>query len=184
MPNDLVGASQLGAFLPSGATVEPGNVDAAVGEVRRHCGWHLGVARTEELTLDTLGERVLYLPSRMVTAVASVELDGVDITTDAIWYPDGRLLRSEFGVWPCSRQGLVVNLTHGYATPLNDIPEVIGVVAALAVRLRAALMPDADIVSTTIGAHTWRVSEAGPFRDAERDTLEPYALAYADAGIV
>ena len=47
-------------------------VRAAQGAVRRHCGWHVAPSVTETLRVDGYGGRTLILPSKHVTAIASV----------------------------------------------------------------------------------------------------------------
>lgn len=117
----------------------------SVGEsIREYCGWHLAPSLTETLTGIEVGSGgIVMLPSRYVTAVASVVLHGSPDSpgqtldpTSYIWHQGGYLEpvnRAQFGsvtgYWyepgpvflPVNRGGTVdVTFTHGYAAlPAN-----------------------------------------------------------------
>lgn len=112
-------------------------LDGATGAVRTHCGWHIAESVTETVTLDGSGATILTLPSLHVTAVNSVTEDGDAVTVaDIEWSAAGFLKRST--AWTSKLRGVVVNLTHGYAT---TPPEVRDIVLAAAARTSAMPVP-------------------------------------------
>ena len=105
-------------------------VDAAVGQVRDHVGWHIAPSATETVTLDGPGSDTLLLPSLLVTAVASVAENGMLLDPSTYdWSANGVVERIR-GRWTGRRRGLVVSFTHGYT---ECPPAVRAVVQRLAV---------------------------------------------------
>jgi len=107
-------------------------VDAALGQVRGWCRWHVTPNRTETLTLDADGAH-LHLPSLRVTGVASVtNADTGSALTGWRWSKVGSIS----GRWPQGFRRVTVEFTHGYDPA--EVPEVLMVVAQVARRMAAA----------------------------------------------
>jgi hypothetical protein len=126
----------------TGATVPDLVLAMASGVVRSYCGWSISQENDVSVTLDSDGGFFLFLPSLLVTDVASVTLEGTDdagepfpVLTDAQWdwRTNGRLtwLKDRCG-WPLGGQRVTVVYSGGYA-PVP--PEVQGVVMALSERI-------------------------------------------------
>lgn len=103
-------------------------VRAAQGAVRRYCGWHVAPSVAETLRLDGYGGRVLTLPSKHITAIASVIVGDEDWRDRCDWSEAGTvLLRS--GRWPDAPGAIRVGLTHGWAS--DEVPEVAALILTL-----------------------------------------------------
>ena len=117
----------------------PGLLAGAAAGIRRYCGWHIYPAVEESLTLDGPGGDILPLPTMFLSAVDSVTEDGTvldvwdqgDETGDFEWSANGEVRR--LGAWWTERfRGVVVEVTHGYASAPADIAQVVMQVCASA----------------------------------------------------
>lgn len=92
-------------------------LNIASGKIRDECGWPISQEIGAVATLDGNGERALWLPSLLVTAVASVVEDGfaLAVVTGFDWTSYGRLLRVN-RCWSSKARSVVVTFTHGYVT--------------------------------------------------------------------
>ncbi len=108
---------------------QAGNADllaaAADALVRGYCGWHVAPSLTETLTVDGSGGCVQPLPTRYLTAVASVTDDGLAVNLadeDVEWSTSGLLWR--YAPWTWRPRGVVATITHGYPVVPADVQMV------------------------------------------------------------
>lgn len=144
--------------------------------VRSHCGWHIAPSRTETMTLPASDGATLLLPSLMVTAVASVTIDGTALTADEYTWTAAGVLKRSMG-WCWGSGTVVVAFTHGY-----DLapPEVTAVVQAAAQR---ALDNPGSRPRDQVGPFAESYSQVGfnqapalALLDAEKEILDRYKL--------
>lgn len=86
---------------------------AALAAARGHCGWHVSPVRTETLTLDGPGGRLLSVPTLKVVGTPTVTEDGRPV--DARWsagFPGCARKRSR-AYWSDEFGAITVTLTHG-----------------------------------------------------------------------
>lgn len=151
-------------------------MQAAQGAVRRFCGWHVAPIVTETLRVDAYGGRILELPSKRVTAISSISVDGKDLAGQFDWSEAGTVkLRS--GCWPDAPGSVRVVLTHGWES--EDVPEVAALI--LTVARRAATSPGARTARAVNGASESFATAGGaplsvPLLEIEKATLAPYRL--------
>jgi len=151
-------------------------MQAAQAAVRHHCGWHIAPSVAETLTVDAFGGRVLALPSRHVTALASVTVLGTDVTADVSWSEAGTLVLTS-GLWPDLPGAVKVTLTHGWDA--DEVPDVAAIILAVARRARTS--PGAIASQSVNGASVAFATSGGaplgvPLMQAEMDALAPYRL--------
>ena len=150
-------------------------IRAAQSAVRRYCGWHVAPSITETVRVDAYGGQVLYLPSKHVTAIASISVDG-EAVAEFDWSEAGTVvLRS--GSWPDRPGAVQVDLTHGW--PVDDVPEVAALI--LAVGKRARTQPGVIASQSVNGASVSYQSAGGaplsvPLLSIEKEMLAPYRL--------
>lgn len=101
----------------------------ALAEVQAYCGWHIAPNEEVTFTLDGSGATVQPLPTLRLTELTSViDADStVDVTT-VEWSEAGFLRRD--AAWTSRLRGVVVDVTHGYATMPLDVQAVIDRLAA------------------------------------------------------
>jgi hypothetical protein len=130
-------------------------LDAASAAVRGYCGWHIAPEQADTLTLDGVPERVLLLPTLLVTAVSAVTLDcaALDPATYQ-WSAGGRLYRA--GGWGYRYRSVEVALTHGYAVTPDDVRS-----AVLSVAARHAVNPE-GLKALTVGGIARTYANVGP----------------------
>jgi hypothetical protein len=127
-------AADLEDFLQNDVTTAPAELalDIASGIVRAYVGWSIS-QETVVLVTEGDGGNALWLPTKLLTAVTSVEVDGELLTfgDHYRWTSSGRLRRIGAS-WPCLERSIEVTFTHGY----NPVPDDIkGITLALAGRL-------------------------------------------------
>lgn len=97
---------------------------AALSVARREAGWHVSPMKTETMTLDGPGSRVLWLPTLKVTTKPTIVEDGVtlDVATYAASAGDGpglprrvALRKTSRGWWTDTYGGISVTMTHGFS---------------------------------------------------------------------
>ena len=90
----------------------------AEAAVRDYCGWHIAPSRTETVTFAAPVGRRLMLPSLYVTAVTSLEVDGIAqvLDTDYRVHRNGWIDRLPLDGW-WSADLIEVTFTHGYTDP-------------------------------------------------------------------
>lgn len=85
----------IGDLIPSADSfqVDAGfKMGAAQAAIRRYCGWHVAPSVTRTIRLDGHGGDSLLLPSKHVTALSSLKLDGVEHVQDARFGEAGSLV--------------------------------------------------------------------------------------------
>lgn len=97
---------------------------AALTVARNHVGWHVSPAKTETITVDGPGSRILFLPTMKVNTLTSVTEDGTLLAADTISASvgDGPLMRRRTalrkaggGWWTAEYGGIVIAMNHGFA---------------------------------------------------------------------
>lgn len=152
-------------------------LDIASKAIRDHCDWNI----TEEIVtgkvLDCDGSRSIWLPTLLLTAVASVVENGVTLTvlTGFDWTSYGRLIRA--GRWPNQARSVTVTYTHGYATIPDSVKG-----ACLSAAGRVYVNPD-GIKQETIGAvsvtyNTPLYTSGVSLTEQEREDLGKYKLEH------
>lgn len=151
-------------------------IRAAQSAVRRFCGWHVAPSVSEVLRVDSYGGRVLHLPSKHVTAIESVSVDGEDLAGQFDWSEAGTVvLRS--GSWPDRPGAVQVSLTHGW--DVDEAPEVAALI--LAVGKRARTQPGVIASQSVNGASVAYQTAGGaplsvPLLEIEKSMLATYRL--------
>ncbi|QDH47612.1 head-to-tail adaptor [Gordonia phage Madeline] len=102
--------------------------NGATAAIRDYCGWHIAPSKSDVVTLDHLGRRVLQVPSLYVTAVTSVvDADNRPIS-DYEWSQNGSLRRVPG--WPKGYRSVTVLFTHGLAaTPPSIVAVLVDMIA-------------------------------------------------------
>lgn len=155
----LVTKDDLAEF--PGAPFKESTVEAAAGQVRRICGWHIAPSLTMTLTLDHDGSGVLYLPSLHVTDVSAIrDLTGSEPREIDRWRWSGAGLVE--GAFPRGFRSVEVTLTHGYSECPPDLLPV------LASRTQRRAMQE------SLGSRSVSYSAEGD--RAFESTLESYRL--------
>ena len=151
-------------------------VRAAQGAVRRYCGWHVAPSIAETLRLDGYGGRVLTLPSKHVTAIASVTVGEEDWLDRCDWSEAGTvLLRS--GRWPDAPGAISVGLTHGWAS--DEVPEVAALILTIGKRARSqpGLIASQSVNGASVSYQTGGGAPLSvPLLSIEKEMLDPYRL--------
>lgn len=118
-------AFEPGGLAPSGA---PDRMQQAEALVRDWCGWHISPSKSDTYSPLDPGPYSLVLPSKNVTSVESVTVDGAALVdeVDYRWYPNGVIEPLSGWCWWRApvliygthwRPKVVVEFTHGYAEP-------------------------------------------------------------------
>lgn len=100
-------------------------LNGAVTLARRQAGWHVSPVREDdEIILDGPDSRILYLPTRKLNALTSIEEDGVDLDLATLrWSAGGppgllespvRVRKRSKGWWSDEYQAITVVMDHGY----------------------------------------------------------------------
>jgi hypothetical protein len=99
---------------------------AALVAARRYVGWHVSPVRTaDEIVVDGPDSRILYLPTRKLIELTSIDEDGtaLDPATTLRWSAGGppggngtpvRVRKRSNGWWTGYYQAITVTMTHGY----------------------------------------------------------------------
>lgn len=149
-------------------------VDAAVESLRRRCGWHVFPVARMTLTLDGDGGEVATLPTLRVVELHSVTDDGQAMTAGVDYDLSGigDLKRRGSGCWSTRWSGLVVDLTHGFDTPVELVREIAGAVGELAVNPLG--------IPETVGPFSWGASSVarvgGGFSLAAAEVIDRYRI--------
>lgn len=83
------------------------------------CGWHVTPQQTETLTVDTLGDRVVFLPTKYLVDVTEVKVDGEVVDQRDYTFSQDGILRLTRRV-PLGFQTVQATVLHGY----ESAPEV------------------------------------------------------------
>lgn len=118
--------------FPESARLTQAAIDTAVDTIRRFAGWHVWPERTETIRMDAPGDPLVIIPTKRLTAVESILVDGREVAiTEDDWSPDGTVWID--GLTP-TRNGrprrIMATITHGYTGP----GDVLGLVASMAGR--------------------------------------------------
>lgn len=120
---DVVGFTG-GRLVDSGPTGETARMlTAALSVARRETQWPVSPARTETITIDGPGSRVLWLPTLKLNSLNSVSEDGtvLDVSTVAPSAGDGpdmlrrvSLRKKSKGWWSAEYGAVVIAMNHGF----------------------------------------------------------------------
>lgn len=114
-PEDMAG--QPGAPFSQAAL-------AAIGEsIRREAGWHIAPEVTETLIVDSIGGRILILPTLHLVSVSQVRDGDGSVLTG--WRMSKRGMLSRSSGWPAGFGAVEVDVVHGHKTcPAELLPVV------------------------------------------------------------
>lgn len=151
-------------------------LEGASAGIRRYCGWHISPSKTETLTLDGSGGRLIQLPTLHVTAVVSVKEDGEVLDPDCYeWSATGELRRLHRW-WSNRYRSLEVQFTHGY----NEVPDlkqiVLQVCAAAVASPMGATVERAGQVSVQWGSTAPGVAGGMTFQPRDLEIINQYKL--------
>lgn len=152
---DLVSAENVAAF--PGAPFAAAVLRSAEATLRGMCLWHIAPSQSDTVTLDSAGEKRLFLPSLYVTAVTSCAYVGGDTPeelTDVVVKANGVLYRA--CGFPAGEQVIEVTFTHGYE---ECPPELFPVVAEIARDLGSASSGRVRSKSLGTGSITYDTSK-------------------------
>lgn len=182
--NDLLTVDDLAAYLGATPTCTQAQLDTAVAIVRRHCGWHIAPSRTDTYVRTTSAPAELVtLPSLHVTAVNEVTVDDADVDLAGIaWTTNGLVRLRRAHSWGPIGSDVAVTYAHGHA--IDDVADVIGIIAELAVRIAPAVTPTAAgtvaPVEETIAGYSYKLpGHAGAgvtLTDLELAALDTFRL--------
>lgn len=170
---------------PSDPTAEV-MLEATSNMIRRYCGWHIYPSVEFDLTMDAPGGRVLQLPSRYVTDVASISAAGT-LTDPGVyrWSQLGEVERvttwwGPTAFWPTGFRLLQVAFTSGYEDPPAELTALV-----LSVVSRALVNPS-GVTREQAGGVLVQYSQTAPSASGgltlmanELQQLEPYRIVGA-----
>jgi hypothetical protein len=163
-----------GGLAPDATTFDPQDrLDQAESIVRDFCRWHIAPSVQQQIDVDGSDYVTQVLPTRHVTAVSAVTLDGASLTEGVHFKVDriGILRRIDGGRW-CGR--LTLTMTHGYADPPPAVQAIIADLAKNAGSAGAATMVAGPYTMTT-NPVVARAGAAG-LSDEQMKALSRYAL--------
>ena len=162
------------------ARVSPA-INAASAAIRNFCGWHVSPSATCRATLDVDGTRSLWLPTRCLTSVISVEANGAEVT-DYQWSRIGQVLTAS-RVAP-GLQAATVEYTAGLPVTGDLLALVAGVVAhtvAVTPTSYGVVSESAGGVSLTRAQGAAYAGITATLTDTEKAALAPYRVVRAHA---
>lgn len=82
---------------------------------RRFCGWHVAPIKSEVLTLDGAGGRLLRLPTLRIVTLTSIVDDGdALVPADLYISKSGLVEKRTGGLWSTKLGSIVVTMEHGF----------------------------------------------------------------------
>lgn len=102
--------------------------------VRGYCGWHISEVENDELILDGPGARTLFVPTLAMSALTTVEEDGVALVLADLEWSRGGMIRKRTGAsWTRRFSGIRVVCSHGVAADKRrDVARLVITLAAKA----------------------------------------------------
>lgn len=172
-------AADLGLFLQQEVDEDTADLVLAIASstIRTYVGWSITEEIGVELSTQGTGGDAIWLPTKHLTGVTSVEENGQSLTfaDDYRWKTSGRVRRIG-GRWSCVEHSVELVFDHGYPTSPDDVK---GVCLVLASRLH----------NNPEGLRSWSVDglsetmASGPRQDSglvltewEKKALESYVI--------
>ncbi|HEY9417058.1 MAG TPA: hypothetical protein VIQ30_20055 [Pseudonocardia sp.] len=153
-------------------------VNSASAAIRGHCGWNITEETVTGDVIDGTGKWDLWLPTKNLTAVASLVENGVTLVsgTNYDWYRNGQLTRA--GRWTSKAKAITVTYTHGYPAGHVKLELARSVCLTAAARM---LNNPAGLRSETVGAVSWTAAGSGAdatviLTAGDEESLAPLAL--------
>ena len=115
-----------GAIAAGDPRVEP-LLAGASAAIRRYCGWHVGPATEETLTVDGPGSHVLSLPTLHIVTIESVAEYGRTWTpadVESLEWSEAGMVRTSGRCWTSRYRGVAVTLTHGFED-IADVKQIV-----------------------------------------------------------
>lgn len=137
-----------GGLAPDSGQFSPADrLTQAEGVVRDFCRWHIAPSRVEAVAVDGSDYVTQVLPTRNLTAVADVTLDGSALTEGVHFTVDriGILRRIDGGRW---HGRLTLTMTHGYTDPPPAVQAVIADLAKNAESTGASMLVAGPFTAT------------------------------------
>jgi hypothetical protein len=92
-------------------------IDSVLAAARRYCGWHVSPVETDSVTLDGPGGVRLFLKTKNLVSLISVNDAGTDLVvgTDVVASADvpGMLVRQN-ALWSSTYAAITVSYSHGF----------------------------------------------------------------------
>lgn len=164
----------------------PGNIKAACSAIRNYCGWHVYPSEACEATMllndrrvtITGGDLLIQLPSRFLTDVSSITIDGDEYTTFS--FETYGLVRV-YDVNFCGMERfspIVIDYTSGLSEEMMDgIKELIAHrVTHAAASSNGITSEAAGGVSVTYNANWINSARATALPDDNKEVLSPYRV--------
>lgn len=151
-------------------------VTAATRAIRDYCGWHIAPPYTETLTLDGNGQAKIFLPTKHLTQVTNLQING-ETTTNYRWSQNGWLTLTH-GVFPKQEQAVTVTITHGYETA-EPVAQIVANIIT-----RARMSPTGNVVQQRAGTQSVTFATSGGqvvgfgLMQSEKELLQPYRLEW------
>lgn len=147
----------------------------ALAEVQAYCGWHISPSRTETLSLDGSGATVQPLPTLRMTALVSLSVDDEIVDTASVEWSEAGFIRRD-AAWTSRLRGVVVEITHGYATMPLDVQAVIDRLAArhLEADTMSSMLVQVGQVRAAVGGDGLPASAV--LTELDRHVLDRYRL--------
>lgn len=168
---DYAGAFQIDADF---------KMKAAQSAIRRYCGWHVAPSVTRTIHVDGHGGDSLLLPSKHVTGLSSLKLDGVEHAQDARYSEAGTVVLVNGVTFPDLPGSIEATITDGW--DLDDVPEIQMILLDIAARVMQ--VPGTVASQSTNGSSvTYRSGSDGGIPnialfESEQRTLAPYRLSW------
>lgn len=151
-------------------------LEAATQAVRDYCGWHIAPSYTETITLDGTGDGKIFLPTKYLTAVENLTVEGTPV--EGYRWSENGWITLENGAFPKSERAVTVTITHGYddASPVGQV--IAGIIA------RARMAPTGNVVQQRAGTQSVTFATSGGqvigfgLMQAEKELLQPYKLEW------
>lgn len=150
-------------------------LDLAAAAVVDVIGWTPWPERDDVAVLDSVGTRLLTLPSTLVVGVHEVTVDGDPLPPEAFRWSSSGLIERVAGRWPEGYRRVVVRFRHG----ADVVPALQGVILQLAARLAVAPAGQTSVKAGGI-AETYA---AGLILDDERATLSRWSVLGGGPGV-
>lgn len=93
------------------------------------CGWHVTPAKQETMVVDSLGDPIVFLPTKHVTEVIEVKVDGVVVDPTGYSFSQDGMLHFTHKIRPGFRT-VEATIIHGY----QSAPDIEALVDRLASR--------------------------------------------------
>lgn len=97
------------------ATAQQKAIDVALADARRYCGWHVSPVRTETVTVDGSGGRVLSLPTLKLLGLVSLTECGIPHDVTRLDWSRIGVVRKPLALrWTSRYSSIEAGMQHGF----------------------------------------------------------------------